>query len=61
MHNWHNIPSSRPRNLLRSFLANRAAFAHAFAAGLGVAGGAPRSTAAPPPLARFAKLQELTE
>jgi hypothetical protein len=46
---------------LRSFLANRAAFAHAFAARLGVAGAAPRSTAAAALRARFAKLQELTE
>ena len=66
-------PTSRPREtieadlaarrlpLLRSALGNRAGFAHAFAAGLGVTEAAPRSTAAAELRALLAELQELTE
>jgi chromosome partitioning protein len=46
--------------LLRSTLGNRAGFAHAFAAGLGVTEAAPRSTAAVELRALLAELQELT-
>jgi chromosome partitioning protein len=46
--------------LLRSTLGNRAGFAHAFAAGLGVTEAAPRSTAATELRALLAELQELT-
>jgi chromosome partitioning protein len=45
--------------LLRSTLGNRAGFAHAFAAGLGVTEAAPRSTAAAELRALLAELQEL--
>jgi chromosome partitioning protein len=45
--------------LLRSALGNRAGFAHAFAAGLGVTEAAPRSTAAAELRALLAELQEL--
>ncbi len=45
--------------LLRSALGNRAGFAHAFAAGLGVTEAAPRSTAAEELRALLAELQEL--
>ena len=47
--------------LLRSTLGNRAGFAHAFAAGLGVTEAAPRSTAAAELRALLAELQELME
>jgi chromosome partitioning protein len=47
--------------LLRSTLGNRAGFAHAFAAGLGVTEVAPRSTAAAELRALLAELQELIE
>jgi chromosome partitioning protein len=47
--------------LLRSALGNRAGFAHAFAAGLGVTEAAPRSIAAAELRALLAELQELTE
>ncbi len=46
--------------LLRSALGNRAGFAHAFAAGLGVTEAAPRSTAAAELRALLAEVQELT-
>jgi len=46
--------------VLRSALGNRAGFAHAFAAGLGVTEAAPRSTAAAELRALLAELQELT-
>jgi chromosome partitioning protein len=46
--------------LLRSALGNRAGFAHAFAAGLGVTEAAPRSTAAAELRALLAELEELT-
>jgi chromosome partitioning protein len=46
---------------LRSTLGNRAGFAHAFAAGLGVTEVAPRSTAAAELRALLAELQELIE
>jgi chromosome partitioning protein len=46
--------------LLRSTLGNRAGFAHAFAAGLGVTEAAPRSTAAAELRALLAELEELT-
>ena len=46
--------------LLRSALGNRAGFAHAFAAGLGVTEAAPRSTAAAELRALLDELQELT-
>jgi chromosome partitioning protein len=45
--------------LLRSALGNRAGFAHAFAAGLGVTEAAPRSTAAAELRALLAEIQEL--
>jgi chromosome partitioning protein len=47
--------------LLRSALGNRAGFAHAFAAGLGVTEAAPRSTAAAELRELLAELRELTE
>jgi chromosome partitioning protein len=47
--------------VLRSTLGNRAGFAHAFAAGLGVTEAAPRSTAAAELRALLIELQELTE
>jgi chromosome partitioning protein len=47
--------------VLRSSLGNRAGFAHAFAAGLGVTEAAPRSTAAAELRALLTELQELTE
>jgi len=46
--------------LLHSALGNRACFAHAFAAGLGVTEAAPRSIAAAELRALLAELQELT-
>jgi chromosome partitioning protein len=46
--------------LLRATLGNRAGFAHAFAAGLGVTEAAPRSTAAAELRTLLAELQELT-
>ena len=46
--------------LLRSTLGNRAGFAHAFAAGLGVTEAAPCSTAAAELRALLAELEELT-
>jgi chromosome partitioning protein len=46
--------------VLRSALGNRAGFAHAFAAGLGVTEAAPRSTAAAELRALLTELQELT-
>jgi chromosome partitioning protein len=52
--------SCRQVPLLRSALGNRAGFAHAFAAGLGVTEAAPRSTAATELRALLAELQELT-
>ena len=54
-------PGARAVPLLRSALGNRAGFAHAFAAGLGVTEAAPRSTAAAELRALLAELQELTE
>ena len=53
--------ADRRQPLLRSALGNRAVFAHAFAAGLGVTEAAPRSTAAAELRALLAELQELTE
>jgi chromosome partitioning protein len=53
--------TSRRLPLLQSALGNRAGFAHAFAAGLGVTEAAPRSTAAAELRALLAELQELTE
>jgi chromosome partitioning protein len=53
--------AARRLPLLRSALGNRAGFAHAFAAGLGVTEAAPRSTAAAELRALLAELQELTE
>jgi chromosome partitioning protein len=53
--------SARRLPLLRSALGNRAGFAHAFAAGLGVTEAAPRSTAAAEMRALLAELLELTE
>ena len=47
--------------LLRSTLGNRAGFAHAFAAGLGVTEAAPRSTAAAELRALLAELLELMD
>jgi chromosome partitioning protein len=47
--------------VLRSCLGNRAGFAHAFAAGLGVTEAAPRSAAAAELRALLTELQELTE
>jgi len=52
--------AGRELPLLRSTLGNRAGFAHAFAAGLGVTEAAPRSTAAAELRALLAELQELT-
>src|SRR3954447_6590882 len=52
--------SRRQVPLLRAALGNRAGFAHAFAAGLGVTEAAPRSTAATELRALLAELQELT-
>jgi chromosome partitioning protein len=52
--------ATRRLPLLRSALGNRAGFAHAFAAGLGVTEAAPRSTAATELRALLAELQELT-
>jgi chromosome partitioning protein len=46
--------------VLHAALGNRAGFAHAFAAGLGVTEAAPRSTAATELRALLAELQELT-
>ncbi len=46
--------------VLRSALGNRAGFAHAFAAGLGVTEAAPRSTAAAELRALLSELQEFT-
>jgi len=53
--------AARRLPLLRSALGNRAGFAHAFAAGLGVTEAAPRSTATAELRALLAELQELTE
>ena len=53
-------PCARRLPLLRSTLGNRAGFAHAFAAGLGVTEAAPRITAAAELRALLAELQELT-
>ncbi len=53
--------AARRLPLLRSALGNRAGFAHAFAAGLGVTEAAPRSTAAAELRALLAELQEMTE
>ena len=52
--------ASRKLPLLRSTLGNRAGFAHAFAAGLGVTEAAPRSTAAAELRALLTELEELT-
>ena len=46
--------------VLRSAIGNRAGFAHAFAAGLGITEAAPRSTAAAELRALLTELQELT-
>ncbi len=51
--------AARRLPLLRSALGNRAGFAHAFAAGLGVTEAAPRSTAAAELRALLDELQEL--
>lgn len=51
--------NSRSLPILHSALGNRAGFAHAFAAGLGVTEAAPRSTAAAELRALLAELQEL--
>lgn len=51
--------ADRQLPVLRSALGNRAGFAHAFAAGLGVTEAAPRSTAAAELRALLAELQEL--
>ncbi len=53
--------ATRRLPLLRSALGNRAGFAHAFAAGLGVTEAAPRSTAAAELRALLDELRELTE
>jgi chromosome partitioning protein len=53
--------AARGLPLLRSALGNRAGFAHAFAAGLGVTEAAPRSTAAAELRALLDELRELTE
>lgn len=53
--------AARKLPLLRSALGNRAGFAHAFAAGLGVTEAAPRSTAAAELRALLDELRELTE
>ena len=55
----HRHLGARNLPLLRSALGNRAGFAHAFAAGLGVTEAAPRSTAAAELRALLAELQEL--
>ena len=52
--------AARGLPLLRSALGNRAGFAHAFAAGLGVTEAAPRSTAAAELRALLDELRELT-
>ena len=52
--------ADRALPVLRSALGNRAGFAHAFAAGLGVTEAAPRSTAAAELRALLIELQELT-
>jgi chromosome partitioning protein len=51
--------TSRGLPLFRAALGNRAGFAHAFAAGLGVTEAAPRSTAAAELRALLAELEEL--
>ena len=51
---------ARTRSLANKTLGNRAGFAHAFAAGLGVTEAAPRSMAAAELRALLAELQELT-
>ena len=53
--------AARGLPVLRSALGNRAGFAHAFAAGLGVTEAAPRSTAAAELRALLDELRELTE
>ena len=53
--------AARGLPLLRSALGNRAGFAHAFAAGLGVTEAAPRSTAAAELRALLDELRELTK
>ena len=53
--------ANRELPLLRSTLGNRAGFAHAFAAGLGVTEAAPRSSAAAELRALLEELRELTE
>ena len=53
--------AARRLPLLRSALGNRAGFAHAFAAGLGVTEAAPRSSAAAELRALLDELRELTE
>jgi chromosome partitioning protein len=53
--------AARGLPILRSALGNRAGFAHAFAAGLGVTEAAPRSTAAAELRALLDELRELTE
>jgi chromosome partitioning protein len=52
--------ANRRLPILRSTLGNRAGFAHAFAAGLGVTEASPRSTAAAELRALLAELQALT-
>jgi len=52
--------ASRRLPVLRTTLGNRAGFAHAFAAGLGVTETAPRSTAAAELRALLTELEELT-
>jgi chromosome partitioning protein len=52
--------ADRQRPVLRTSLGNRAGFANAFAAGLGVTEAAPRSTAAAELRALLAELEELT-
>ena len=52
--------AARGLPVLRSALGNRAGFAHAFAAGLGVTEAAPRSTAAAELRALLDELRELT-
>jgi chromosome partitioning protein len=52
---------ARRMPLLRSALGNRAGFAHAFAAGLGVTEAAPRSTAAAELRDLLAEIREMTE
>ena len=53
--------AARGLPLLRSALGNRAGFAHAFAAGLGVTEAAPRSSAAAELRALLEELRELSE